>query len=182
MTLARGFAVFALLAWPLVLPAAGAAGPREPLYQWSDEDGNVRYTTDRERIPAAFQVRVREIEPGRDAFHNAALARGAKPLGADVVTDEAVEYTDALPAVETPPAPSDAVDTPSSPQDERIRALEAAIAADEEWLQEAISDPERAASLRDSPEFREVAERLPRRQEELRKLRTAGSDAPTPAP
>ncbi|MEM7412504.1 MAG: hypothetical protein AAF430_19900 [Myxococcota bacterium] len=160
--------------------SASPAGPRDPVYQWSDEDGNVRYTTDRDRIPDAYQERVREIEPGHDAFHNAALARGARPLGRNVVTDEDAKYSDALPAVEAA-APVDAP-APDPALEERILALETAIAADERWLEEAISDPERAKELRSTDEFRAVAERLPRRQAELQDLlqQRGASDAPTP--
>jgi hypothetical protein len=89
-----------------------------------------------------------------------------------------------VPASEEPPAPA-AVAAPAplplGPEesaelaeiDRRISALEGEIARDEEALMALISvtDDERQRQLVDDPAFREISQRLPKRQAELQALR-----------
>ena len=57
------------------------------------------------------------------------------------------------------------------PLDRRIDALERALAQDEATLARLISDPATASRLHESGEFVAIAERMPRLQGELRRLR-----------
>ena len=170
------------LAACLLAPALAAAGPRDPLYRWTDEAGDVRYTSEPARIPAALRdgaVRV-ELPPEGDPT--------AAPPAADAVVDPATRPPasgpgEALPPVEAPGSDAEPAAAAPTPLDRRIAELERAIAADEGALAEHISDPERAAHLHDSEEVATIAERLPRLQEELRALRAlrdgaGASDAP----
>jgi hypothetical protein len=60
----------------------------------------------------------------------------------------------------------------------RVRALEQAIAADRKQLEELITTPQREErTLREDPRLLEIAERLPRLEEELRKLKIERSAA-----
>jgi hypothetical protein len=64
---------------------------------------------------------------------------------------------------------------------DRIAALEAEVAADEEALKRYISDPEAGGPLSRSgdPEFRAIAQRLPQRLAELRALREERAELAT---
>jgi hypothetical protein len=72
----------------------------------------------------------------------------------------------------------------------RIAELSAAIAADEDMLSAWLADPESAdvVALGETPQFREVAARLPKRIQELEALVTERDaltperDAPAPEP
>jgi hypothetical protein len=156
-----------LLAALLLAPAAVGAGPRDPLYRWSDADGNVHYTSERERIPLLHRGDALRVEVAAEP--DAPLP----PLGP--ATTPAAPEADAadgsLPAVEAQGAPGQAAAQPPSPLDARIAALEREIEADEATLTAHIRDPERAAALRTSEDITAIAERLPRLQAELRALR-----------
>jgi hypothetical protein len=57
-------------AWIVPLACALAAltaqaGPRDPLYRWSDAAGAVRYTTERERIPPGHRDTASIVEAPR---------------------------------------------------------------------------------------------------------------------
>ena len=151
-------------AWVVCAALAGAsaahAGPRDPLYQWTDGDGAVRYTSEIERIPddqrgAAITVAA-DRDPGRPTEPPAA-PRPADPGAA---------------AVDSAPPPGAA---PSDPRlvrlEARIAELEQLIAADEAALGDYISDPERAAKKEDAGDVAAIADRLPKLQNELRELR-----------
>ncbi len=158
-------------------PSVAIGGPRDPLYQWTDADGVVRYTSERERIPLARRADATVVElppePEPAIPHLEPDLPHTQPESAD---------RDGLPAVESPaPATGASEATPNS-LDLRIAALEREIAADEATLTEHISDPERAARLQSSEEVAAIAQRLPRLQAELRALReqrdAAASDVP----
>jgi hypothetical protein len=79
----------------------------------------------------------------------------------------------------TPPAAATTTGTPGGDA-QRIRELEARIAADEEALKQLIGAPGEEADVTVSPELREIAARLPRLQAELASLRQrpTGSNGP----
>jgi hypothetical protein len=178
----RSRTAFALF---LALAAPAAAGPRDPLYQWADAAGAVRYTTEIERIPgdrrsaaiviSAAHGAARAAEPAASAAPQPtnAPAPATAPPGASEPTTPAVEAA--------PPGPSD---EKTAALDARIAELEQSVAADEAALGDYISDPERAKRQRESGEVATIADRLPRLQNELRELRKqreAAAGAP-PAP
>jgi hypothetical protein len=174
---ARALAPTLALVVLALAPRLASAGPRDPLYQWSDDAGAVRYTSEPARIPPARRGDAIRVElppepeppmPSLDRPEPAAPDRSAE--------------ADALPPVEADQSASDAIDIPPSSLEIRIHALEREIAADEATLTEHISDPERAAELHASDEVAAIAERLPRLQAELRALREQRAAAATDAP
>jgi len=154
------------LAALIIASLGAAAGPRDPLYRWSDADGNVRYTSERERIPLLHRADAERVElPPEPEAPLPAL--GGPPSPESAADDEALPAVDAAGASDAAASLPD----PPSPLDARIAALEQAIEADEAILTAHISDPDRAASLGSSEEIAAIAERLPRLQAELRALR-----------
>ena len=145
-------AFFVWIASAAVLFGCATSEPSRSLYQWTDADGNVRYTAFPDRIAIARQHTRRVVEPGASAHQNAA------PPGRRI------------PAPPGPLPGAPPVD-PADPLAVRIAELAAHVAADEETLKALISDPKVADRLRSSPELRAVAERLPRLQAELEQLR-----------
>jgi len=167
-----------LLAWLALMLASqpGAAGPRDPLYQWSDAAGAVRYTTQLERIPAEHRAAATVVAAGHDAAEPAPAPAATPVLPAPPEPPPRAEPMPdggaALPPVETdPPAPAAAVSAEVAEIDARIAELERSIAADEAALGDYISDPERAGRKQESGEVAAIAKRLPRLQDELRLLR-----------
>jgi hypothetical protein len=161
-----------LLSWiALLLASPGAAGPRDPLYQWSDAAGAVRYTTELERIPVDRRAGATVVAAGRNAVEPAA-ATPAQPAPPEPAprAEPAPDAGAALPPVEAHP-PAAAVSDEVAEIDARIAELERSIAADEAALGDYISDPERAARQRESGEVAAITKRLPRLQDELRVLR-----------
>jgi hypothetical protein len=167
--MASRFLLCALGGWAAytVLASAAAAGTRDPLYQWTDARGAVRYTSNLERIPldqrsAAIVIAAGHGEPGA-AGKPAAQAPAAEP--ADPQPSSA--------PVESAPPPSNAA--PTDPKlaalDARIAELEQSIAADEAALGDYISDPDRAAKQHESGDVAAIADRLPKLQDELRVLK-----------
>jgi hypothetical protein len=163
---------------------AASAGPRDPLYQWTDERGAVRYTSEIERIPA---------EQRRAAVVVAADRGGVSPAQSPAQAPPTPGQSAAPPAaapVESAPPPA-ATAAPTDPKllalDARIAELEQQIAADEAALGDYISDPERASKKDDSGDVAAIADRLPKLQSELRELRVqrdaaAGAGAPNAGP
>jgi hypothetical protein len=142
--------------------ASAAGGPRDPLYQWTDAAGAVRYTTVLEQIPEE-QRSAAVIVSDRGAARPAVTPPSPAPDASETSTP-AVE---AAPPAPTPPINSERL----AALDARIAEIESGIAADEAALGDYISDPERATRQRDSGEVAEIADRLPRLQSELRELR-----------
>jgi hypothetical protein len=153
------------------LASAAAAKPRDPLYQWTDGTGTVRYTTEIERIPIG--------------------QRGAAVIVAGAHTVVPPEKPTAPSAAQPapPPAPTDPAVVAL---DARIAELEKQIAADEAALGDYISDPERGkqqTETKQGGDVAEIADRLPKLQNELRDLRrqrdaaaAAAAGAPAAAP
>jgi hypothetical protein len=189
----------------LSLGAAIACTPTAPsrnLHQWTDAEGNVRYTAHTERIPPLRRADASVVAEAPEDTHGQywlpaegesdtagdsgeAESEAREPLGSSVDAAPPEAETPLPVAVEpdpgpgpeiapVEPAPAEVGDVPppdESPLDARIRALEAEVASDQETLKALIADPDSAAGLRASPELRELSERLPRLQAELRALR-----------
>jgi hypothetical protein len=158
----------------LVAAIAASAGPRDPLYQWTDAKGAVRYTSELERIPADQRSAAVSIAAGRSGAPPSETAPA--PVPAEPTAPGAVESA--------PPAGATAA--PTDPRlvrlDARIAELEQLIAADEAALGDYISDPERATKQRDAAgDVAPIADRLPKLQNELRELRKQREAAAHPA-
>jgi hypothetical protein len=196
-------------------PACARRAPGRALYQWTDGEGNVRYTSHRQRIPIEHRLAAQPVVATPEDTHGQYWTESpSEPeVGIEAARDDGLEAASPrapLPAVESPPlatappetgtgpeavaapeppapepARSDAsgapavrpVDEPAAARDQRIRELEARVAADQEALKRLIADPDSAAGLRGSPELREISERLPRLQAELQALRAQDEDA-----
>lgn len=184
-----------LLATLSVAPAAAQApaGEEAPrIYRWVDENGVAHYTTDEERIPPSlrrrFGVPTRPIE-------RAPLEAGAPaPAPAPVAPREAPESWAVQERSEEPRPPAPAPAPEATPEEAppgvsaglgsdrdrlarvelRIAELSAAIAADEDMLSAWLADPENSdvVALGETPQFREIARRLPKRIQELEALVT----------
>jgi len=170
------------LALACALAAPASAGPRDPLYQWSDAAGAVRYTTELERIPEAQRdAKIVVTAAPRTAPERPAASPAPVPAPAPAPAPTAppapapaVERPTPTPPVESAPAtPTTApIDPKLAALDARIAELEKSIAADEAALGDYISDPDRAKRQADSAgDVAAIADRLPRLQNELRELR-----------
>jgi hypothetical protein len=143
------------LAVPALAETPEGAPPR--IYRWVDENGVAHYTTSLERVP----------EELRD-----------QPLRREEVSAQAPPAVDAWvlrERVPDPPAPEATAPTGEgggavSALDARIAELEAAIAADEQLLKGDLVGTDAPAS---NETLKEVAERMPGRIAELKKLQAA---------
>jgi hypothetical protein len=152
----------------LAVAFAASARPRDPLYQWTDSDGVVRYTTEITRIPLGQRGDAVVV-----AGAHAAAPR-EKPTAPSAAQPEAA------------PAPPSAPPDPAvAALDARIAELEKRIAEDEAALADYISDPDRAKPENEPAkgEVAAIADRLPKLQSELRDLKAqraaaAGAAAP----
>jgi hypothetical protein len=176
----------------LVFAGSAVAEEKTPprIYRWVDENGIAHYTTDPERIPASLRRRYGlPAEPLRSAPLDAhapappqsapapeawaAQEKGAAPPPLSTPRSEPTpadgEWREATAAdVAAGPVPSDRI----SQIELRIAELSASIAADEDALSAWIGDPAAGdpIELGAKPEFREIAQRLPKRIQELEAL------------
>jgi hypothetical protein len=192
LVLALALAAFGL---PCAAAATEADGPPR-IYRWVDENGIAHYTTDPSRIPRSLRQRYglpaeplsREtLDPSAPAVVTPAPSvpdawAGQEKSEAPPPTTRPPPATTAT----TPPASAAAVDA-APPElaaatggaerlaqlELRIAELSAAIAADEDALAGFVGDPSQSdvIALGDTPQFREIAERLPQRLTELDALR-----------
>lgn len=80
----------------LLAACAGRVAPdkRRDLFQWVDGEGDVRYTSDPQRIPIEYRLGMQKVEAGMSAVENAAelpgaeIVPGAKVEEPDWVTSE----------------------------------------------------------------------------------------------
>jgi hypothetical protein len=145
---------------PLALLALGAAASAEDgtatprIYRWIDENGVAHYTTSLERVP--------------EELRDQPLRREEIAAKAPATVDSWVQH-ERIPDLPAPdagaPAASEA--DPRAALDARIAELEQAIAADEELLKGDLTDASAPAS---NETLAEVAERMPDRIAELKKL------------
>ncbi len=168
----------------LAIAAPAAAGARDPLYQWSDASGAVRYTTVVERIPEELRSSAIEIAAEREGARVAETPAGETRAAQKSAAEQSAPAAE--PPVQSAPPPAPPVDEKVAALDARIADLEKRIEADETELGNYISDPERVSRESDSGEVAAIADRLPRLQDELRELRkqreAAAGTAPAPAP
>lgn len=178
-----GRAIAALALGLVALACARARDDGRTLYQWTDRDGVVRFTSQRERIPRGRRLGARPVEPGQSADQNAELLPGARTR-TSVAEKEAAA---ALAATTLPEADADPFNAPEEAQrvrderaaideelaeiDRRIAGLEIAIARDEEAIQFLISDPEASQDLHGSEELAAIGQRMPESQAKLKELR-----------
>jgi hypothetical protein len=176
---------------PALARAAEDASPPR-IYRWIDENGIAHYTTDPERIPKS--LRRRYGLPAEPLRNDPLAARAPAPAPAPSVAPDAWAAQErgaepaTPPAVNAPPpewaegaTPDVAAAAPAAAAsgerrealELRIAELSAAIAADEDALSGWIADPANAdvVALADQPDVRAVAERLPKRIQELEALR-----------
>jgi len=164
-----------------------SAAPR--IYRWIDENGIVHYTTDRQRIPSSLRNRVtRPDSPNSNPASSdrwVAQDRRRRSSGdiwaegddAELDPFEAGKPNSNLSAEEI-----SALQVERDNLDFRIAELETDISADEEAIKLIISNPDSGGPLVSgaTPQFREIAERLPQRLTELRSLRTERARLETP--
>jgi hypothetical protein len=170
----------AALALALALAACRTAPSQRALYQWSDPDGNVRYTTRPDEVPRASRDTLARVEPGRTAQQNAALVPGARtePRPAESAREwlagQPGEERDAGAAASAAEVAEQAA-VPTTPAeiaalDARIRELEQEITEAEVGFAQRIGEPD-AENPVDEAAVREAAERLPKLRAELAELR-----------
>lgn len=180
--------------------AAAQDEPTPPrIYRWVDENGIAHYTTDVERIPKSLRSRFGlPAQPlARESLDTRAPTFVAPPSVAPPAPGRgpdawAAQEKSAAPAVEAGPlegspeggagalTDAPALQTAEASSLDRLAQLElrigelaASIAADEDTLSAFIGDPGQgdAVELSDTPEFRQIAGRLPKRLQELEALR-----------
>jgi hypothetical protein len=176
-----------LLVMALSAAPAGASEYGRTLYQWSDAEGVVRYTTYPERVPRDQRHTLQEVLANASAEQNArrmdaavadaagaaaaAGSAGAAP-GADAASGAAPTRLTAADPVARSSLSASAPPEGLAELDRRIEALELEIERDEETVKILISDArESPATGGGSAELAEIARRLPERQAELRALR-----------
>jgi hypothetical protein len=182
-----GLLLALLSAAPVAAQAPGDEAPR--IYRWVDANGVAHYTTDEERIPAS--LRRRFGVPNRPMEHAPLEPDAPRPQREAPDAWAVQERTEEPPAPEpsseeTTPEEASTAATPDvsagtttgasrlARVEFRIAELSAAIAADEDMLSAWLADPENAdvVALGETPQFREVAARLPKRIQELEALVT----------
>lgn len=183
--------------------SAGADEEGPPrIYKWVDENGIAHYTTDPDTIPSNLRDRFlplrRAMERVRESAPEERAAPAEKPLASPAGETERWAVRDAGPDGSGPlpestissepiadgtsvaraaprldPAEREALRRARADLDQRIAALEATIAEDEETLKALISREPAAegTGLAADSAFREIAKRLPGLQEDLRALR-----------
>jgi len=158
----------------LVSGAAAGADSVTTLYQWTDSKGTFRYTPDLDRIPNSARNTVLTIQSKDEEPADTPIYFEPDPRASDVSVPDPPAPTTPEPPVVTPST------TNAAERNDRIRVLEAQIAAYEEQLKAFITQPGRDSDADIPPELREVAERLPHLQAELAglKARSAGAGAP----
>jgi hypothetical protein len=188
-------------------PPAGEQAPR--IYRWVDANGVAHYTTDEDRIPASLRRRFgvptrpmehTPLEPGApeptreapDAW--AVQERGNEPPAPTPTSEETTPEETTSEKTSTAGIPDVSSGAAAGASrlarvELRIAELSAAIAADEDMLSAWLADPDNAdvVALGETPQFREVAARRPKRIQELEALVTERDaltperDAPAPA-
>jgi hypothetical protein len=152
-------------------PDAGGA-----LQQWTDEQGNVRYTTSVDQVPRDRRDTLARVEPGRSAEENAAESPGARTQ--PVPPPTAAEWLRGEEPAPEPPADTEAATLTEAPADaatvdKRIRGLENEISA----AQTELAEAEGAASP-DAARTEEATKRLGWLQEQLEAARAQRAALP----
>jgi len=180
-TAIRGLALAGcLLCWPLLgslATPARAEDAQKPLtiYQWTDHDGNYRYTPERDRVPKYARDSVVTIQAGEAPPSRAPVYFTPDPKAA-VITVPSPSPTAGPNEPYRPPASGDQW----TEYDARVREVESLIAEYEEALKVMVSAPGADADTDIPPELREIARRLPQLQAELAALHRGRSDTGGP--
>jgi hypothetical protein len=164
----------------LALTACGGRHPTGPLQQWTDENGNVRYTTSPDQVPRGDRDTLARVEPGRSAGENAAELPGSRtepltpPSAAEWLKGESPDPAPA--GLEPAPEPEEALEptpvaspAPITPPldaaalDQRILALKSQIAETEVQLADATA----ADPPADADQLRQISSHLEELQMEL---------------
>jgi hypothetical protein len=190
-----------LLAILLLSGAVSAAAGDVDLYQWTDADGIVRYTTDPGAVPRDRRGTLAEIavdgvaQPPLTATPSPPAPALATPAPTQAPAEAAAspapeEDTDPFEApLRVREAGAEALLPPGESRadragalDARIRALELEIGRDEEALKDLLSGTADtgAPSVAESPELLEIAHRLPGLQAELRGLKAQRAELSSP--
>ena len=172
MSFARWLALGLLVARSAAFGEEGDSAPR--IYRWIDENGIAHYTTDLERVPEELRDQPLQREEVSAQAPAAVDAWVLHERVADAPTPEAA-------ADASLPTPGGG--TPAPEENDRLRELNAriaeleqAIAADEALLKGDLTGTSAPTS---NETLKEVAERMPARLEELKKLQ-AERDALAP--
>ena len=161
------------------------------IYRWIDENGIVHYTTERQRIPSSLRNRVSQPDapnsnPASSERWVSQDRRGrtSGDIWAEGDDDDAEldPFEAGKPNANLSAEEIAALQIERDNLDFRIAELEADISADEEAIKLIISNPDSGGPLVSgaTPQFREIAERLPQRLTELRTLRTERARLETP--
>lgn len=164
----RGALLVAICAGSWALPAAGFAD-NGVLYQWTDEEGVVRYTPDRGRVPRSARE-VQEIAaptPVRPESDGAPSAPGSLPA---VMGSKLPE--ELVTPAEPPPSSPDALAA-------RISELREAIARDEATLEQMVAATRSRGAEPDDARLQAIANRLPVMRTELLRLEKLERDRAT---
>lgn len=161
-----------------VCAAAWALAPAAPadngtLYQWTDEQGVVRYTPDRGRVPGSARDVQEIVAPAAPAPEaNGAPAPAALPaLMGSKLPDELVSPGE--------PPPSNDAELAA-----QIAELREAIARDQASLEEMVAAARAEGADADGTRLQAIANRLPMMRQELARLeqiqreRAAGAATP----
>ena len=178
-------ALRALAAGALLLALAAVAGCRtatsEPgLYQWSDAEGNVRYTMQRDLVPRGERATLRPVVPGQSAQVVAAAMPGSSTeprppqTAREWLKGGPPEETDAGAAASAAEVAEQAK-VPTTPEeiaalDARIRALEQQVTEAEVSLAQRMGEKDADGNPVDAASVREEADRLPQLKAELAEL------------
>ena len=176
----------ALAAGALLLALAAFAGcrtsPSTPvLYQWSDAEGNVRYTMQRDLVPRSARDTLKPVVPGQTAQANAAEMPGSSTeprppqTAREWLKGGPPEETDAGAAASAAEVAEQAK-VPTTPEeiaalDARIRELEQQVTEAEVSLAQRMGEKDADGNPVDAASVREEADRLPQLQAELAELR-----------
>lgn len=169
---------------------AGASGARADaalIYRWTDEQGIAHYTAHLDRVPRAVRGSVQAVSAtpattNADDSWAATDARGPAPRtfdegplgsGARAASGTTGAAAEARRTASAEPAPSGASARDVSALDERIAALQREVDRDQDAIRVLLSETPAAGAtaLHERPEMREIAQRLPRLQADLRALR-----------
>ncbi|MBW2289094.1 MAG: hypothetical protein JRG80_20070 [Deltaproteobacteria bacterium] len=168
-----------VLCWGVL---AAVSGPAEAetderpltIFQWTDHNGNYRYTPERGRVPRYARDSIVTIQAGEAPPSTAPVYFNPDPK-AEVIT---------VPSPSPKAGPNEPYRPTSGDQwteyDARMREVEALIAEYEEALKVMVSAPGPDADTEVSPELREIARRLPQLQAELAALHRGRSDTGGP--
>jgi hypothetical protein len=168
----------------LGLAACASYAPGHALYQWSDAEGNVRYTVDPESVPRDLRDTLTRVEPGRSADENAALSPGARTqprpgqTAADWLRGGAQAPAAGAASAAGPQAQAAAAAPSAPPTPEEIASLDARIAELQRQITEAeLALTENLGEAQQAEGLRAASETLPKLQAELRALEARRAQA-----